>query len=121
MTNVFKKFILKQKLKENGFPFITVHKDIIQKYRDTTRDNKNLTDDEIAFKLNRSYYCGSTDSVNENRSILNYGFLKIIKDNKRNLIIDIHNSSQNRNGRIKFQVKDKMTAIYNSIYVGGEM
>lgn len=121
MLKVFKKFTLKQKLKENGFPFINVHKDIIQKYRDTTRDNHNLTDFQVMFKLNRSYYCGSPDSIRENRNITNYGFLRIIKDNKRNLIIDIHNSSKNRNGKIQYHIKDKITAIYNSVYGGGEM
>ena len=121
MISVLKKFILKQKLKENGFPWITVHKDIIQKYRNTTRDNKNLTNDEVSFKINRSYYCGNLDSRNEIRDFINYGFLKITKDNKRNLIIDIHNSSKNRNGHIKFHIKDEMTAIYNSVYGEGEM
>jgi hypothetical protein len=108
--------LLKRKLKQYGFKWIDVSKDLIKKYRESTKKNKLLDDFSICFKLNREFYSGQADSINEVRDIINYGYLRIIKDNKRNLIIDIHNSHRNRNGKIKFDIKDKINSIYASIY-----
>jgi hypothetical protein len=113
---MLKQFLLKRKMKQYGFQYINVPKTIINKYRKTTKNNKFLTDKEIEFKINREYYSASIDSSNEIRNIVNYGFLKMVRDNKRNLIIDIHNSKSNRCGKIKYDVKDLLNSIYVSIY-----
>ena len=121
MFNLLKKIQLRNKLNENGFPWIKVKKDVIKKYRDTTNKNHNLTDFEIQYKLNREFYSSSTDSINEDRDICYYGYLKIVKDNRTNTITEIHNSHDNRCGRIKYKEKDKIKAIYISVFGGGEI
>ena len=120
MINIFKKIILKRRLRQVGFPYIKVSKDIIQKYKYTTRKNEYLTNEKIEFKILRSYYSGTLDSFNDERDYVNYGQLRIKKDNINNLITDIHNDGRNRNGRINFEIKDKSTSIYVSVY-GGEI
>lgn len=120
MLNIFKKTILKQKMNENGYKWIKVKKEVIHKFRETTQRNKNLSDFEVNFKLVREFYSASRDSRNEDRDISLYGYLKIIKDNRTNTIIDIHNSHNNRNGHIKYQDKDKINAIYKSVFGGGQ-
>ena len=116
MFNIFKKIILKKKLEENGFPWLKVNKEVIQKYRETTNKNKNLSDFIIQYKLNREYYSSSLDNVNIARDIAFYGYLKIVKSNITETIIDIHNSRDNRNGKIKYKVKDQINARYNSVF-----
>jgi hypothetical protein len=106
-------------MKQYGFQYIIVPKVVINKYRNTTKKNKHLSDKEIEFKINRELYSGQVQSKNDIRSIVHYGYLKIVKDNKRNLIIDIHNSHSNRNGNIQHDIKDKLNSIYVSVY-GGE-
>ena len=96
-----KQNILKQKLKENGYQWIKVPKHIIKKYRNTTNKNKDLDSFTIQYKLNREFYSSSKDSINEDRDICYYGYLKITKSNKTNTITDIHNSHENRNGKKK--------------------
>lgn len=118
MLNIFKTMILKHKLKKNGFKWITVHKDIIQKYKYTTKNNKKLSNFQIEVKLNREYYAGKMQSKNDMRNIIHYGYLRIVKDNKRNLITDVFNSSKNRCGRINFETKDKITEIYMNVFGG---
>ena len=113
---MFKKFKLKKLLKEYGFPYIKVKKSVIKKYRDTTNKNKHLSDSEIEFKINREYYSARPDSINDKRDIVLYGYLTITKDNENNMIMDIHNSKKNRCGKIDYMIKDKMNAIYTSIY-----
>jgi hypothetical protein len=115
-----KQNILKQKLKENGFKWLKVPKKIIKKYRDTTNKNKDLDNFTIQYKLNREFYSSSKDSINEDRDICYYGYLKITKSNKTNTIINIHNSKSNRCGRIHDDVKKAITKIYESIF-GGEL
>lgn len=116
-----KKINLFRKLKKEGFPWIKVHKDIIQKYKYTTNRNQKSSDFLIQFKINRSYYSGKLNTFNDYRNIVNYGQLKVIKDNEKNMIIDIHNSSYNINGRINFETKDKITSIYMRVFGGGEI
>lgn len=117
---MFKQFLLKKKMKQYGFEYIKVPKEIIDKYRKTTKKNAHLSDKEIEWKLNREMYSGQVQSKNDIRIIVHYGYLKIVKDIKRNLIIDIHNSHSNRNGNIKYGVKDKLNSIYVNVY-GGEV
>lgn len=112
----FKQIILKQKLKENGYPWIKVPKQIIKKYRDTTNKNKHLSDSEIEFKLNREYYSARPYSINDKRDIVLYGYLRIKKDNTKNIIVDIHNSKQNICGNINYIIKDKINSIYALVY-----
>lgn len=127
MTNVVKKIslfgniILRYELRKNKTPWIKVPKDIIKTYRETTTKNKLATDDKIAFKINREYYSGSPSSINDKRDIINYGYMIIIKDNEKNKISYILNSKENRNGKINFETKDKMTSIYMSVFGGGEV
>jgi hypothetical protein len=113
---MFKRFLLKKKMKQYGFQYIKVPKDIIDKYRNTTKKNAYISDREIEFKIIREYYSASVQSRNNIRDIVTYGFLRIIKDNKRNMIIDIHNSKSNRNGKIKYDIKDLLNSIYVSVY-----
>jgi hypothetical protein len=103
-------------MKQYGFQYIIVPKVVINKYRNTTKKNKHLSDKEIEFKINRELYSGQVQSKNEIRDIIHYGFLRIVKDNKRNLIIDIHNSKSNRNGKIKYNIKDTLNSIYVNVY-----
>ena len=117
---MIKKLILKYKLRKIGFKWIGVPKDIIKKYRDTTAKNKLLSDDKIEFKIIREFYSGKISSVNDKRSITNYGYMLIIKDNEKNEISYILNSKENRCGIIDFEIKNKITKIYESIY-GGEI
>lgn len=121
MINIMKKVILKRKLKQAGFNWIKVDKSIIHKYRYTTNRNKDASDFYIEFKLNRSFYSSKPDSINELRDIHYYGVLKIIKDNKRNLITYIQNNKKGRYGKINLETKDKITEIYNSVFGGGEV
>jgi hypothetical protein len=118
MIKKLKILLLKQKLKVNGYTWIKVPKDIIKKYRDTTNKNKDLDDFTIEYKLNREFYSSSLDSINEDRDIVNYGYLRITKNNKTNTITDIHNSKNNRCGKIKYKEKEKITSIYESIFGG---
>lgn len=120
MFKLFKKSQLKSKLTENDFPWLKVKKEVIRKYRETTNKSHNLTDFEIQYKLNREFYSSSPDSINDDRDIVYYGYLKIVKDNRTNKITEIHNSHDNRCGRIKYKEKDKIKAIYISVF-GGEV
>ena len=113
---MFKKFKLKKLLKEYGFPYIKVKKNVIKKYRETTAKNKCLSNSEIEFKINREYYSAKPDSINGKRDIVLYGYLTITKDNENNIIVDIHNSKKNRCGKIDYMIKDKINSIYASIY-----
>jgi hypothetical protein len=117
---MIKKMLLKYKLQKNGFKWIKVPKSIIKKYRDTTSKNKNLSDDVIVFKIVREFYSGKISSINDKRSITNYGYMEIIKDNEKNEISYILNSKENRCGIIDFEIKNKITKIYESVY-GGEI
>ena len=117
---MIKKLILKYKLRKIGFKWIGVPKDIIKKYRDTTAKNKSLSDDKVEFKIIREFYSGKISSINDKRSITNYGYMLIIKDNEKNEISYILNSKENRCGIIDFEIKNRITKIYESIY-GGEI
>ena len=117
---MIKKMLLKYKLQKAGFKWIKVSKDIIKKYRNTTAKNKLLSDDKIEFKIIREFYSGKISSINDKRSITNYGYMMIIKDNEKNEISYILNSKENRCGIIDFEIKNKITKIYESVY-GGEI
>jgi hypothetical protein len=117
---MIKKLILKYKLQKIGFKWIKVPKSIIKKYRDTTAKNKTLDDFTIKYKINREFYSGKISSINDKRSITNYGYMEIIKDNEKNEITYILNSKSNRCGKIDYEIKDKITKIYESVY-GGEI
>ena len=112
--------LLKYKLRKAGFKWIKVPKSIIKKYRDTTAKDKLLSDDKIEFKIIREFYSGKISSINDKRSITNYGYMEIIKDNEKNEISYILNSKSNRCGIIDFEIKNKITKIYESVY-GGEI
>jgi len=118
--NLFRKIILKQKLKANGFPYIKVDKQMIKKYRETTNKNRFAKDNEIEFKIVRAFYSGHTTSINDREETVEYGYLTIKKDKEKNLITYIQNNRSGRNGRIDFEIKDRITAIYVSVY-GGEV
>lgn len=120
MIKKLKQMLLKYKLKKVGFKWIKVPKSIIKKYRDTTAKNKLLSDDKVEFKIIREFYSGKISSINDKRSITNYGYMLIIKDNEKNEISYILNSKENRCGIIDFEIKDRITKIYNSVY-GGEI
>ena len=119
MVKQIKMFLLKESMKKNKTPWIKVQKDVISKYRETTHKNKLATDDEIELKIVRAFYSGSYDSINDERTIKQYGYLTIIRDNKRNIITYISNDKKlNRNGKIDFRIKDGITGIYNSVFGG---
>lgn len=120
MINILKKVILKRKLKQAGFNWIKVDKDVIHKYRKTTNRNKDLSDLEIEMKIIRSYYSGHASSINCARELINYGYLELIKDNDKNRITYILNSKENLCGRINYDIKNKITDVYKSVF-GGEV
>lgn len=117
---MFKKLLLKFKLYRSGYKWIKVPKEIINEYRNTTAKNKELSNDKVEFKIIREFYSGKISSINDKRSITNYGYMMIIKDNEKNEISYILNSKENRCGKIDFEIKNKITKIYESVY-GGEI
>lgn len=119
MVKQIKMFLLKESMKKNKTPWIKVQKDVINKYRETTHKNKLATDDEIELKIVRAFYSGSYDSINDERTIKQYGYLTITRDNKKNIITYINNDKKlNRNGKIDFKIKDGITGIYSSVFGG---
>jgi hypothetical protein len=119
---MIKKLILKYKLYRKGYKWFKVDKDIINKYRYTTKKNRDLDDYIIHLKLLRSVYSGHIDFIrDDDMMVIAYGYLKIIVDLEKNKIIEIHNSvTENNNGHIDFKTKDAITKIYESVY-GGEI
>jgi len=118
MIKKLKILLLKQKLRVNGFKWIKVPKDIIKKYRDTTQKNRNLDNFSIAFKIIRAFYSGHATSINDERIITEYGYLKIELDRINNKITKIHNNRNNRCGKISIDIKNDITSIYIDVFGG---
>ncbi len=106
--------ISKQMMNELGIGLMKVSDKALEQYRNLTKDNYNLSDEQIILKLNRNFYCSKkTLKANRNIIIRAYGNMKICVNKIHNEIVNISNE---RNGvcfdmKINKKLKNKLNKI----------
>ena len=104
-----------RKAKKLGFPLIKVDDKIIEKFKNTVKNNKNKSDSEVIKKISRNTYSGQQIYKDNYKIIVAYGYLQIFYDRKSNIIYDIQNYksySKNKCGRINQEIKAELNKIY---------
>ena len=98
-----------------GFPLIKVDDKIIEKFKNTVKNNKNKSDSEVIKKISRNTYSGQQIYKDNYKIIVAYGYLQIFYDRKSNIIYDIQNFkpySNKKCGRINQEIRNELNKIY---------
>ena len=98
-----------------GFPLLNVSDEIIKKFKNTVKGNKNISDREAIKKINRDMYSGEELYQNEVKILIGYGYLRIHYSKKLKMIYDIQNYrpySDRKCGRINQEIRNELNKIY---------
>ena len=118
MNRIYNKicFLLEnRKAKKLGFSLFKADSEIIEKFKNTVKGNKNISDREVIKKISRDVYSGQQIYKDNNKTIVAYGYLHIFYDRKLKIIYDIQNYksySKNKCGRINQEIKAELNKIY---------
>ena len=94
---------------------LNVSDEIIKKFKNTVKGNKNISDREALKKINRDMYSGEELYQNETKILVGYGYLRIHYSKKLKMIYDIQNYkpySDRKCSYINKELKSELNKIY---------
>ena len=118
MNKIYNKicFLIENRKCQNlGFPLLNVSDEIIKKFKNTVKGNKNISDREALKKINRDMYSGEELYQNETKILVGYGYLRIHYSKKLKMIYDIQNYkpySDRKCSYINKELKSELNKIY---------
>ena len=98
-----------------GFTRVSVTEEVVKKYKNTVKGNKDKSDLEVVKKINRNFYSGQQIYKDDDIITRAYGCLHIKYDRLTNEIYDIINYkcySDVKMGRINEELKEKLNELY---------